>query len=82
MDVVEDDDVSVGDGAAAVVNDVAEDDAILGRSNLHVGLDAENQRRDYKNLMQGQPKTWQPDLSTFQTSNWNAGAESCEFDRN
>ncbi len=41
MDVVEDDHVPVGDGAAAVVNDVAEDDAVFRRSHLHVGLDAE-----------------------------------------
>ena len=45
MNVVEDDDVSVGDGAAAIVHDVAEDDPVLGGSNLNVGFDAEKRRK-------------------------------------
>jgi len=43
VDVVQDDHVPVRDGAGAVVDDVAENDAVLGGRHLHVSLDAENE---------------------------------------
>ena len=39
VDVVEDDDVPVPRRTLHVVHDVAEDDAVLRRGDLHVGLD-------------------------------------------
>ena len=39
VDVVQDDDVAIGRGAAAIVHDVAEDDPVLRRGDLDVGLD-------------------------------------------
>ena len=40
MNVVEDNNISVGGGASAVIDNVAKDDAILGRGNFHICLDA------------------------------------------
>ena len=45
VNVVKDDNVPVASGAAAVVHDVAEDDPVLGWGHLHVGFDAEKNRR-------------------------------------
>ncbi len=40
VNIVEDDDVTIGGCTGTVVNDVAENDAVFGGCNFHVGFDA------------------------------------------